>query len=42
MSVITNKWNDESGDSINIESPSFQIRLLKFHHLFKRVLLKEV
>lgn len=24
MSVITNKWNDESGDSINIESPSFQ------------------
>lgn len=24
MSVITNKWNDWSGDSINIESPSFQ------------------
>lgn len=24
MSAITNKWNDESGDSINIESPSFQ------------------
>lgn len=24
MSVITNKWNDRSGDSINIESPSFQ------------------
>lgn len=24
MSVITNKWNDESGDSISIESPSFQ------------------
>lgn len=24
MSVITNKWNDGSGDSINIESPSFQ------------------
>lgn len=24
MSVITNKWNDKSGDSINIESPSFQ------------------
>lgn len=24
MSVITNKWNDESGDSITIESPSFQ------------------
>jgi hypothetical protein len=24
MSVITNKWNDGSGDSINIGSPSFQ------------------
>lgn len=24
MSVITNKWNDRSGDSITIESPSFQ------------------
>lgn len=24
MSVIANKWNDGSGDSINIESPSFQ------------------
>lgn len=24
MSVIINKWNDESGDSISIESPSFQ------------------
>lgn len=24
MSVITNKWNDGSGDSIDIESPSFQ------------------
>lgn len=24
MSVIANKWNDESGDSIIIESPSFQ------------------
>lgn len=24
MSVITNKWNDESEDSISIESPSFQ------------------
>jgi ribosome-associated translation inhibitor RaiA len=24
MSVITNKWNDGSGDSITIESPSFQ------------------
>lgn len=24
MSVIINKWNDGSGDSINIESPSFQ------------------
>lgn len=24
MSVITDKWNDESGDSISIESPSFQ------------------
>lgn len=24
MSVITNKWNDESGDSITIESPSFK------------------
>lgn len=24
MSVITNKWNDGSEDSINIESPSFQ------------------
>lgn len=24
MNVITNKWNDGSGDSINIESPSFQ------------------
>lgn len=24
MSVITNKWNDGSGDSISIESPSFQ------------------
>lgn len=24
MSVITNKWNDKSGDSISIESPSFQ------------------
>lgn len=24
MSVISNKWNDESGDSISIESPSFQ------------------
>lgn len=24
MSVITNKWNDESGDSITIESPSFR------------------
>lgn len=24
MSVITNKWNDRSGDSISIESPSFQ------------------
>lgn len=24
MRVITNKWNDGSGDSINIESPSFQ------------------
>lgn len=24
MDVITNKWNDGSGDSINIESPSFQ------------------
>lgn len=24
MSVITNKWNDGSGDSINVESPSFQ------------------
>lgn len=24
MSVITNKWNDGSGDSINIEFPSFQ------------------
>lgn len=24
MSVITNKWNDRSGDLINIESPSFQ------------------
>lgn len=24
MSVITNKWNDSSGDSISIESPSFQ------------------
>lgn len=24
MSVITNKWNDKSGDSINIESPFFQ------------------
>lgn len=24
MSVITSKWNDGSGDSINIESPSFQ------------------
>lgn len=24
MSVITNKWNDWSGDSISIESPSFQ------------------
>lgn len=24
MSFITNKWNDGSGDSINIESPSFQ------------------
>lgn len=24
MSFITNKWNDESGDSISIESPSFQ------------------
>ena len=24
MSIITNKWNDESGDSISIESPSFQ------------------
>lgn len=24
MSVITNKWNDGSGDSINIESPSFR------------------
>lgn len=24
MSVITNEWNDGSGDSINIESPSFQ------------------
>lgn len=24
MSVITNKWNDGSGDSIGIESPSFQ------------------
>lgn len=24
MNVITNKWNDESGDSISIESPSFQ------------------
>lgn len=24
MSVTTNKWNDGSGDSINIESPSFQ------------------
>lgn len=24
MSVITSKWNDESGDSISIESPSFQ------------------
>ena len=24
MSIITNKWNDGSGDSINIESPSFQ------------------
>lgn len=24
MSVITNKWNDGSGDSINIESTSFQ------------------
>ncbi len=24
MSVITNKWNDGSGDLINIESPSFQ------------------
>ena len=24
MSVITNKWNDESGDLITIESPSFQ------------------
>lgn len=24
MSVITNKWNDGSGDSINIESPAFQ------------------
>lgn len=24
MGVITNKWNDESGDSISIESPSFQ------------------
>lgn len=24
MSVITNKWNDGSGDSISVESPSFQ------------------
>ena len=24
MSIITNKWNDGSGDSINIESPLFQ------------------
>lgn len=24
MNVITNKWNDESGDSISIESPFFQ------------------
>lgn len=24
MGVITNKWNDESGDSITIESPSFK------------------
>lgn len=24
MSVITNKWNDGSEDSISIESPSFQ------------------
>lgn len=24
MSIITNKWNDGSGDSINIESPFFQ------------------
>lgn len=24
MSVITNRWNDGSGDSISIESPSFQ------------------
>lgn len=24
MSIITNKWNDGSGDSISIESPSFQ------------------
>lgn len=24
MNVITNKWNDGSGDSISIESPSFQ------------------
>lgn len=24
MNIITNKWNDGSGDSINIESPSFQ------------------
>lgn len=24
MSLIINKWNDGSGDSITIESPSFQ------------------
>lgn len=43
MSVITNKWNDGSGDSINIESPSFQgNQTVKISSPVQKVLLKEV
>lgn len=43
MSVITNKWNDGSGDSINIESPSFQGNpTVKISSPVQKVLLREV
>lgn len=43
MSVITNKWNDGSGDSISIESPSFQgNQTVKISSPVQKVLLREV